>query len=152
MDSMPKLKVGDKVENAVWTTGDEPPGMVEHYKREISWNIAELCCANRVTKSDIEWSEMHPMDDQVPDPPDHVQGSRVRLLVGEAMITGELPAQAPHSFVANLEHADLVRLRRMTRNTWRKHFPERPMLSNLECDEVIDTLGPDSAVETMRVH
>ena len=49
------------------------------------------------------------------------------------------------SFVLNLDPKDLLRLRKITRRASGQHN-----LTDYECDMIIEELGPDTAVETLR--
>ncbi len=54
------------------------------------------------------------------------------------------------SFVHELNPADLARLRDITRlaHAWRK--PGERRLTDAECDAVIEEIGPDSALRTLK--
>ena len=142
------LKVGDVIENAIWITGDEPLGMKEKYKKEVTETIDDLCKREGFEHGPITMHEKRPGEHRAPPVPDHIQGSRVRLLVLEATVVKKLDFVPQSSFVDNLEYKDLLRLREITRKAFLKNFKRN--LLDYECDEIIEMLGPDSAVDALR--
>lgn len=136
------MKTGDLIESAIWVTGDEPQEMRTRYEHDVTEAISYLCHENKMTHGDVKFIEKHPMDDDVPEVPDHLQGSRVRLLVGEASVTGVVVETTEGSFVNNLDHKDLMKLRTIIRRYGTR--------SNDDCDAIIEHIGPDAAIETLR--
>ena len=150
------MKVGDIIETAVWITGDENEGMRLRFEQQVSDHIDEICAYYNMIRGPIRWIEKRPGEPRVPPVPDHIQGQRVRLLVAEAPVTMEAPQQRPDSFVANLEPKDLKKLRGITKQSYSRHFPARVkkygVLSDQDADEIIDALGPEAALDTLKTH
>jgi len=142
------MEIGDVIENAIWMTGDEPEGMKERYKSDVLGTFDDLCEKEGVVYGPITMHELKPGDHRCPEVPDHVQGSRVRLLVLESTVVKKLVVEGESSFVGNLDRADLVKLRKITRDRAAKNL--KRILSNDECDYIIETLGPDAAISTLR--
>lgn len=145
------MKVGEYIESAIWITGDESPEIRTRYERDVMQAVADLCSEEGFEHGPVIFTEKRPGDDRVPQVPDHVHGSRVRLLVGEAQIIGNSVTTSEGSFIANLDKKDLVRIRAITRNGLAKHRPDYVMTDN-ECDQYIEQYGPEAAVETLRKH
>ena len=145
------MKLGDCIESAIWITGDESQSTRARYEQDVRQAVADLCEEEGFENGPVTFTEKRPGDERVPPVPDHVQGSRVRLLVGEAQILGKCVATSEGSFVANLEKKDLVRLRAITRNEYLKRHPDYVMTDS-ECDQCIEQYGPEAAVETLRKH
>ncbi len=143
------MKTGDVLEAAIWITGDESPATRTRYEQDVRSSVEEMCAAEGYDHADVVFIEKRPGDDRVPKVPDHVQGSRVRLLVGEAQIIGKRVIDDKGSFIANLDKKDLLRLRQITRNQWAKTHKGQTM-SDSECDGYIELYGPDAAIETLR--
>lgn len=148
------IKIGDFIESAIWITGDESPSTRARYEQDVRQAVADFCEEQGHENGPVTFTEKRPGDDLVPQVPDHVQGSRVRLLVGEAQIIGNRVATSEGSFVANLDKKDLVRLRTITRNAHAKYRPESStsVLTDNECDQYIEQYGPEAAIETLRKH
>ncbi len=142
------MRIGNTIESAIWITGDEPLTLRKQYERDVSNAIAHLCEENGFEHGPVKFIEKRPGNDRVPDVPEHIQGSRVRLLVAEAEIVGKRPLSSTGSFVANLEKKDLDRLRAITRRKWAEHH--RMALTDEQCDEYIEELGPEAALDTLR--
>ena len=142
------MKLGDDIENAIWMTGDEPEGMKERYKKEISDTFDVLCATEGFEHGPIRVLELRPGDNRCPEVPDHIQGSKVRLLVVEATLVRQLVTETKGSFINELERKDLMKLRKITRDRGVKDLGR--IISNAECDEVIEELGPDAALATLR--
>jgi len=135
------MNIGDQVESATWITGDEPQELRQRYERYVVDAIRYLCFENGFVSGEVEFTEKHPMDDVI-EAPDHVSGSRVRLLIGEATVVEKLIESPKGSFVANLELKDLQKLRGILRNY--------KQLTDFECDTIIEQLGPEAALDTLR--
>lgn len=136
------MRIGDVVNTGVWITGDEPPEMRARYEHDVSEAIDFFCFENELTYGPVTFVTKHPMDDDVPEVPDHIQGTEVQLLVAEATITGKAVQTSEGSFVANLELSDLNKLRGIIRR--------HRQLTDLECDEIIEELGPEAALDTLK--
>lgn len=142
------MNVGDIIEAAMWVTGDESPDLRRRYEKDVTEAIYETCATERFLCGPITWAEKLPEDERSPPVPDNLQGQRVRLLVAEADIVGLMPETNPDSFIANLELDDLKRLRGITRAVHVKQF--KKLITDAECDEVIEALGPDAAIDALR--
>jgi len=143
------MRIGDVIESAIWITGDEAPALREQYKNDVCRAIDDLCAEHGFEHGPVQFIEKLPGSNRVPPAPDHVQGSRVRLLVAEASLVGVSVATSHGSFVANLEKKDLERLRTITRRAWAKTHPD-DVLTDKQCDDYIEELGPDTAVDMIR--
>lgn len=138
------MKTGDVIEAAIWITGDESPSLRAHYEQDVRQAISDMSATARFEHGPVTFTEKRPGDDRVPPVPDHVQGSRVRLLVAESAVTAVAIQTPKGSFVANLENKDLLRLRLITRSA------AKTVLTDDECDKIIEEIGPEAAVETLR--
>lgn len=142
------MKLDDVIESAIWITGDESPETRKRYENDVLDAIHQTCFEEGFDHGPVVFIEKRPNQDRVPEVPDHVQGSRVRLLVAEASIIGERFASSEGSFIANLDKKDLLRLRQITRTQFMKH--RRLPMSDVECDSYIEHFGPEAAIETLR--
>jgi len=142
------MQIGDVIENAIWITGDEREDLRERYKNDVLGTIDDLCAREGFEHGPITMHELRPGDDRCPEVPDHVKGTRVRLLVVESTLVKKLVVESESSFVGNLDRADLVKLRKITRDRASKNL--KRIISNDECDYIIETLGPDAAVSALR--
>ena len=138
------MKTDDLIESAIWITGDESPSLRTRYEQDERLAIDDACAEEGMEHGPVTFTEKRPGEDRVPPVPDHIQGSRVRLLVAESIVTGMAVQTSQGSFVANLEKKDLMRLRLITRRA------SKVTLTDQECDEIIEAIGPEAAVETLR--
>ena len=129
---MSEFEVGDIVHNSIWLTGDEPDGMKAKYRRDVEETIDDLCEKNGFKHGAVLAIEKRPGDYQVPPVPDHIQGSRVRLLVLETKVIDKLIIENKPSFVNNLERKDLMQLRWITRKAAMKKLKRN--IRDEECD------------------
>ena len=146
------MKTGDIVETAVWLTGTETPEMRRQYEAEVKNAIARAQSENGAILGPVVWTEKKPGEERVPTPPAHVNGPDVRLLVGEAKIVARAPVLSTTGsrFVADLDGADLAQLRAATRRAYANDFPGYPPLTDRQCDTLINDLGPEAALNTLR--
>lgn len=141
------MKIGDIIESAIWITGDESHESRERYKQDVAHAIDYLCHEHRFIHGPITWTEKRPGENRVPQVPDHIQGSRVRLLVGESEIIAPAPLSGKGSFIANLDKKDLERLRKITRLSAKMCGT---IMNAQECDDVIERCGPEAALDVLR--
>lgn len=135
---------GEVFETAIWMTGEEAPELKERFIEDVRAYLAEVAERDGVVIGPLVMCEKSPGDDRVPPVPDTIQGPAVKLLVGEATVVAVHPAIAPWSFVLDLDKKDLHRLREITRQA------APGPLSDEECDEIIDEIGVETAVRTLR--
>lgn len=143
------MKLGDVVHSSIWVTGDESPWIRQQYEQDVIGAIDMLCIEKGFEHGPVKFIEKLPGSDGAPPVPDHIQGSRVRLLIGEADVVAVRVLSSKGSFVANLDKKDLQRLRTITRRAWAKKHPE-DVLTDKQCDDYIEQLGPETAVEMIR--
>ena len=141
------MKVGEVIVNSIWCTGDEPEGTKDRYYNDILETFDHLCKKEGFVHGPVTMYEKLPGDGIVP-VPDHISGSNVRLLILETTLVKKLVVEGESSFVGNLDRADLVKLRKITRGRAAKDL--KRIISNVECDEIIELLGPDAAIDTLR--
>ena len=146
------MKPGDMLEIAIWLSGTETPEQIAQWKDIDS--LAAVAHAERefgVNIGPLEFSIKVPGEDRVPPVPDHIAGPDVKLLVGEAKVAYRpgytiVPATG---FVSDLEKDDREKLRGITRRAHAKRHPG-DRLTDRHCDQIIEALGPDVAVKTLR--
>lgn len=149
------IEVGEIIESSIWLDGTEKPGQREAFEKAVAENITEWCRLNNFTHEPVVFTAKKPGEDRVPPVPAHIEkkaGSltKIVLLVAEARITGRTVEQKKARLVDNLEHKDLQRLRYITRKSHMKKYPKAPMLSNDQCDEIIEMIGPEAAMDALR--
>lgn len=142
------MRIGDTIEAAVWLTGAETDAMKALYISEVTEAITELCDHEGYLHGPVRSVEKHPLDDRVPAVPENIQGPDVRLFVVEADVIAPKPETKKRAFVGDLEAKDLERLRTITADAYMTAYGYRP--STPELDDIIEDLGPESAVKTLR--
>lgn len=144
------MKIGDLIESAIWLTGEESPEDRQRYEADVIEAMDYFCSKHRFIHGPVVFIEKKPGQDRVPEVPLHIiqpQTGNIRLLVAEAEIVGKAPETSIGSFVANLDKTDLERLRTITRQTRMKLHKQS--LSDAECDEIIEEIGPDAALDVL---
>jgi len=142
------MRIGDVIESAIWLTGEEGQEMRRRYEADVTSAIDDLCHEHNLIHGPVQFIEKKPGQDRVPEVPDHIQGINVRLLVAESEVIASAPETSVGSFTANLEKIDLDRLRDITRQIHKRL--NGTILTNSQCDEVIEELGPEAALSTLR--
>lgn len=140
-------RLGDTFEASIWIDGRETVAQRARFEDELTAYLAHVAEREHVIIGPLMMHEKKPGDDRVPTVPDHIQGPDVRLLVGEAKVTGIVPTSY---FTEDLEPDDLRRLRKITRRAYERHMPGQPRLSDRQCDTIINDLGPESAYDALR--
>lgn len=146
------MKIGDTVTASVWITGEEPPALRKRYEKDVTGAIDYLCHEKGFTHGPVRWIEKTPLDEGVPEVPDHIQGIDVKLLIAEADVTGLRQRRVPGAFLMELEPDDLQRLRLITHRVYHRLNPDgtKRKLTDIEVDETIDEIGPEVALELLR--
>lgn len=145
------MKVGEVIESAIWLSGEENEQMIQAFKDRVRINIDEEAKKWNVVVGPMTWVIKKPGDDRVPPVPDAIQGINVQLLVGEAMVLGPVKPviMASSGFVYDLRREDLLLLRKITRKAHQRRQPGSG-LTDAQCDAVIEQLGPEAALRTLR--
>lgn len=141
------MKAGEVIWAAAWLTGEETPAQRQAYEDRVAEAMDELCHDKGLHRGDAQFYTRKPGEPNVPEVPDHIQGFDVQILIGEATILG--PALKPRGFIGDLDTVDLERLRVITRRQYEQKYPGRT-LSDAECDEVIEEIGPEAAMDAVR--
>lgn len=146
------MDIGDVIETAMWIDGRETLEQRAHFERDVSAALAAAQAESGLMLGSVTYTEKRPGEDRVPKVPDHIQGPDVRLLVAEAMVVGHMPVfgAQPSWFTDDLGPDDLAVLRRLTRDAYALQFPLRPLLTDRQCETIINDLGPDAALDTLR--
>ena len=142
------MNIGDTIESAIWLNGEETLEQRQRFEHDVTQSIETVCRDEGLLHGPVRFIEKRPGQERVPEVPDHIQGQRVRLLVGEADIVAKRPEEKPGSFIANLDRMDLLRLRKLTREAHRKQ--NNTGLSDSDCDVIIEQYGPEAALATLR--
>ena len=150
----PPPRLGATLNAAVWYDADA----------EKQRTTAEQMCRHamhrameeyRVILGPLRWADKAPGEEGVPVPViedrDTALG-RPLLLVCEADVVAMKPqiVLALGGFVNELDANDLARLRKATRDAHRKANPGAPALTDMECDAVINEIGPRAAMRTLQ--
>lgn len=142
------MKPGETIERGWWLKGSEPPdarAAIEDLMRE---DIAEVASGYNVLHGVVTFHEKRIGEPRVGEPPKNFNGPDVRLLVAESEILAYYEAEP--GFVTELEAKDLERLRERTRAAYSRAWPWKQRLTDAECDEIINAIGPDAALDELR--
>lgn len=147
------VKPGDVLETAIWMDGRETEGDVAQFKFDAVAYFQSIGDAERLVVAPTAFTEKRPLDDRVPPVPDYVSGPKVRLLVAEAAVSERLNVLSHRSFLADLDYKDLQLLRDATRAVHRIYDRnaggEMRTLTDPECDQIIEEVGPQAALNTL---
>jgi len=143
------MKLGDVIESGIWVTGEETPEQREQFKADVRQAIDELCDEYGYVAGPVTFRELRPGESRVPPVPDHIQGFDVRLLAAESVVVGVVPQLQRRKFIGDLDDKDLHRLRAVTRRKYAEFCPGQ-VLTDDDCDDIIDDLGLESAINAVR--
>ena len=145
------MKIGDKLEMAIWLSGKETEQDRTRWEADVCKEAERIAQANDVLLGVAEFTVKRPGEDRVPQVPNHISGPDVQLLVMEIPILGvrQRVVSRQTGFVHDLVKEDLEKLRRITRRAHARAMPGH-RLHDYECDQIIERLGPDTAAKTLR--
>ena len=144
------MRPGEPVECAIWLSGTETAEQIERWKTQDCADIARRTEeVYGVRLGPWKFETKRPGEDRVPPVPDHINGPDVQLLVGVALVAyGKPRIEHETGFVADLDKDDLKKLRALTRRARAK--AGHPPLTNRQCDQIIEALGPKVALKELR--
>lgn len=117
-------------------------------ERRIKQAIIEEALEHGASLAAPEWETLEPGDERLPtDRPERWR--EARCLVGRCLVVAISRPVAPESFLASLERKDLERLRSVTRIMHAKAKPHAGPLTDAECDEVIEEIGPQVGAQML---
>lgn len=145
------IKPGEAFETAIWMDGRETKQQFQACVNDMCEAFSRMAEQNGVVIAQPTFTIKAPGDDRVPPVPDDIQGPRVTLLVGEAMIVAYARQASPAGgFVQQLDVIDRERLRIITRHAHQRQSPGAPRLTDAECDAIAEEIGPKSAVKAIQ--
>jgi hypothetical protein len=142
--------IGDIIEWTYWLTGEETQEEIADFTSCTQMAFYAFEQDENVMLSKPEASVLHPGDPRVPEVPEHIHGSNVQLLVFESRVILHLPGPKLSRFADELEKDDFNRLAKITREHYTRRFPRSPRLSDGQVRTVINDLGEEVALETLR--
>lgn len=137
------FRKGDIVQVAFWYSNPDEQAKAKRLIRHQIRQAEGTCILGP-----IKWSTLSPEDPRVPPPPEKYPRGTM-LLVGEAEVREIRRLPDPETFVSNLSPRDLLQLRQVTR---RAALQNGQTLTDEQCDAIIEMLGPDAALKTLRMH
>ncbi len=135
------MRIGDVIESSIWVNGEESPHQRALFEQDVIEALDYFCSENGFDHGLVTFTKKHPMDEDVPEVPDHIQGQKVMLLVAASTVTGKRIETSKGSFVAELEYKDLLTLRAIIR--------KKRNLSDADCDALIEEIGPQIVLDTL---
>lgn len=133
------MKPGDLAELAIWIEGTETDEMLRQWRSDCVYLMAQNH-EPPLKLGPVSFEIKRPGDDRVPAVPDRIKGPDVRLLIATAEVLGFETAKRA-TFVDDLSEADLVKLRGVTR----RKLGHKGPLTDMQCDQIIERLGPVAA-------
>lgn len=134
---------GDLAECAIWLDGRESDAMLRQWKADAAYLMSNGH-EPALRLGPVSFEIKRPGGDRVPPVPAQIAGPDVRLLIATAEVIGFETAKRA-SFIDDLAEADLVKLRGLTR---RQHGHRGP-LSDAQCDQIIERIGPLAAGQVL---
>lgn len=148
------IKVGDTLEIAWWLDGRETTHQINQMKDvDFPAEIKNIENEYGILFAPPNYTIKLPGEDRVPQVPNHIHGPDVRMLVCESMAIANKPKKLTQSseltgFTLDLPKDQLQRLRVITRRAYFRFHGVH--ISNKNCDQIIEALGPDVAMRTLR--
>ncbi len=147
------MKKGDLLEYSIWLTGTETPEQIANYKDEILEGVKRATeYQAEVEIGPWELTFKRPGEERVPQVPDGVSGPDVRLMLAVAKVGNRKPRVVPVAapgFSQDLTPKDLKVMRQLTRAAYKRTHPFED-LSDRNCDQIIDSLGPKVVMKQLR--
>lgn len=147
----PPVRPGEAFETAIWMDGRENEQQFKQCVADMTSAFSQMAEAHGVVIMQPTFTVMAPGDERVPPVPDDIQGPKVTLLVGEALIVGWRQAPSPEGgFVQQLDAIDRQRLRVITRRAHKNANPRARELTDAECDAIAEQIGPQAAAKAIK--
>lgn len=142
------------LEIAIWFNAAKIFDPLERFGETIKEALAVTSKQRNAVHGDITHDILKPSDDRVPPVPnwlENIKGCVPRLLIvytpikNKSSVTKTIP-----DLVADLDKKDLGRLRAIVRHAHQKAQPNTTLLSNIECDEIINKCGMETVMEELK--
>ena len=133
---------GDIAEFALWYVTPEEKQQAKKAIRTHIEILDKVC-----VMAPVKWREYSPGEDRCPLPREDAPHD-IRLIAGESEVMAVRSPPKQGSFVNELDKNDLSKLRTITRKAHARQYAT--ILTDPQCDEVIEKLGPSVALKTLR--
>jgi len=146
------IKPGNEVEFAIWYDANEHLDPINSCSESIKDALDAICSKNNVGHGEISYEVLKPGDDRVPFVPrwlETINGVIPRLLVATTKTMGNLH-QGPTGIIGDLDKKDIARLRVITRRAHQKAHPKTTLLTDQECDRIVDQVGIEVVMDQLR--
>ena len=147
------MLIGESYHLGIWLDGRESAANMKMFKLDCLEAFRYIGSRNGVLFGEAEFEKKKPGDDMVPPVPDGCAERELTFLVASAKViwTPSFSSPRPDSlFAAQLEPDDLRRLRKLTREAYTKAYKGKLPLTDAQCDTLINELGPEAAVDSLR--
>ncbi len=139
-------QVGQVFETGDWYATPQQKLQVE--QSLVIW-FAQQGAENNCRFGEIEYEAMPSWHQRAPSPPPE---SGMWFLAGRSRVIWVQPTVTRHvaRLTDDLEPKDLDRMRHITRQAYRHRWPGKPDLTDQQTDDIINAVGPESAIKTLR--
>ena len=146
------MRPGDALEFSVWYNAAKILDPEFRFGDQCREPMENICASAGLKCGPVSFTVLKPGDDRVPPVPkwlENVRGVLPRLLVGTA--TAEFPSSTESpGLVQDLDKSDLEKLRAITRRKHQEFFPGSPPFRDYECDTMINAMGMEVVLQTLR--
>jgi len=146
------VKPGDTLEFSVWYNAAKILDPEFRFGDQCTEPMANICLSAGLKLGAVTYEVLQPGDERVPAVPrwlESVPGVLPRLLVATGV--AEFPSSLESAGLVNdLDPKDLERLRAITRRKHQEFFPGAPVFKDHECDTMINAMGEQVVLETLR--
>ncbi len=141
------------MEHAVWYDAETERNPIASIRDQIDEVMGARAAHMMVELGETEFSILKPGDDRVPEVPkwlENTKNSKPRLLVAHAPILGPAKRKEEPNLVGDLDPKDLAILRGIVKRSWKRHFPDKPDFEDHEADTIINYMGMDVVMDSLR--
>lgn len=145
-------KPGEELELALWFDASKNPDPVFQAGDSFKEVFDHVCEMNKVRHGDVTFDILKPGDDSVPEVPrwlETTKGAVPRLVIAYTTILGTA-IEAPKGILGDLDIKDVMKLRVIVRNIYRMHYPDQSVITDTECDAIIDNMGMEAVMEQLQ--
>lgn len=147
------IRLGQLLEFSLWYNAAKCMDGITEFGDQCLEPMINSCASYGFKLGQPKFSVLKPGDPRVPEVPFWLRaqsGALPRLLVAEARVLVLSSAERAGGLVYDLDKKDLERLRHITREAHRKHFPNAEPFTDVECDTMINSMGEEVVMDSLR--
>lgn len=148
-----EMETDPEIELAIWYNAADLLDPIGAFGASVEEALVQICHRKNVVCGKISYEILRPGDDRVPPVPrwlEQIENVAPRLLFARTRGVVSSFVRRSLGLVDDLDEKDKIRLRVLTRNKHQQMHPDLLLLTDQQCDVLINQLGMEVIIEQLR--